>query len=104
MEKIETLNKLEEIIKQPNLQIFKFSAEWCGPCKMLAKTIDEIAPTLENVNFYEVDVDEAETDLLEKYAIQSVPVMIFFNDGLQVDRVLGARGKSELLSLIEKNK
>ena len=104
MEKIQTLHELDKIVQEPGLTVVKFFGEWCQPCKMLTRTIEEISPTLENVHFYEVDVDEAETELLEKFAVQSVPVLIFFNDGLQVDRVLGARGKAELLGIIEKNK
>ncbi len=105
MKKLKTVEELSNIIENSeNLVIFKFGGEWCGPCKMLEHTISEIEGTLENVQFYEIDVDEADEELIEKYQIQSIPVLLFFNEGLQVDRITGARGKSELLELIEKNK
>ena len=107
MKEIRTIAELDEILANETnkLIIVKIGAQWCCPCRMLENTISEIEGTNpENVIFYAVDVDEAETDLLEKYMIQSVPVMLFFNDGLQIDRVVGARGKSDLLALIEKNK
>ena len=105
MKELKTVEELSSIIENSeNLVIFKFGAEWCGPCKMLERTISELEGTLENVEFYEVNVDEADEELIEKYQIQSVPVLLFFNEGLQVDRITGARGKSELLELINKNK
>lgn len=106
MKELKTLEELDKLLAEQNntLAIVKVGAHWCGPCKMLERTISEIEPTLEGVEFYAVDVDEADETLLEKFQIQSVPVMLFFNEGLQVDRVIGARGKSELLELIEKNK
>ena len=106
MKKIKTINELDEILANGSnrLSVLKVSACWCAPCKMLARTISEIEDSLENVDFYEVDVDEAESELIEKYEIQSVPVLLFFNEGLQVDRVVGARNKKDLLEIIEKNK
>lgn len=105
MRQITNLDELNNIIENSkDLVIFKFGGEWCGPCKMLECTISEIESTLENVEFYGVDVDEADETLIERFQIQSVPVLLFFNEGLQVDRVLGARGKSDLLEIINKNK
>ena len=107
MKEIKTIAELDEILANETnkLVILKIGAQWCSPCRMLERTISEIEESDSgNVVFYGVDVDEAETELLEKYMIQSVPVMLFFNDGLQIDRIVGARGKSDLLALIEKNK
>ena len=106
MKELKTLEELNKLLsKQGNtLAVVKIGATWCGPCKMLEHTISEIEPTLEGVEFYGVDVDEAEEELIEKFQVQSVPVLLFFNEGLQVDRVIGARGKSDLLELINKNK
>lgn len=106
MKDIKTVAELNTILNSESndLVVVKFSASWCNPCKMLTDTITGIEPNINGVKFYEVDVDEAEETLIDEYQIQSVPVMIFFNEGLQVDRVVGARGKADLLALIEKNK
>ena len=106
MKELKTVEELDKLLAEQGntLVIVKIGATWCSPCKMLERTISEIEPTLENVEFYGVDVDEAEEELIEKFQVQSVPVLLFFNEGLQVDRVIGARGKSELLELVEKNK
>ena len=105
MRQITNLDELNNIIENSkDLVIFKFGGEWCWPCKMLERTISEIEPTLEGVEFYAVDVDEADEELVERFQVQSVPVLLFFNEVLQVYRVLGARSKSDLLEIINKNK
>ena len=106
MKELKTVEELDKVLTERSgvLICLKIGAQWCNPCKMLERTISEIEPTLEGVEFYGVDVDEAEEALIEKFQVQSVPVMLFFNEGLQVDRVIGARGKTELLELINKNK
>lgn len=106
MKELKTLEELNKLLSEQRntLAVVKIGATWCSPCKMLERTISEIEPTLEGVEFYGVDVDEAEEELIEHFQVQSVPVLLFFNEGLQVDRVIGARGKSDLLELINKNK
>ena len=106
MKELKTVEELDKLLAEQGntLAIVKIGAHWCGPCKMLERTISEIESTLEGAEFYSVDVDEADETLVERFQVQSVPVLLFFNEGLQVDRVIGARGKSELLELIEKNK
>lgn len=106
MKELKTLEELDKLLLEQGkkLIVLKIGASWCAPCRMIERTISEIEPTLENVEFYGVDVDEADEALIEKFQVQSVPVLLFFNEGLQVDRVLGARGKSDLLEIINKNK
>jgi len=103
MKQIKTNEELNDVIKGGGLHVIKVGAQWCAPCKMLEKTITEIEPTLEDVHFYEIDVDDVDERIIEKFGIQNVPVILFFNDGLQVDRVVGARGRKDLMELIEKN-
>lgn len=106
MKELKTIEELDKLLTEQDstLAIVKVGAHWCGSCKMLERTISEIEPTLEGVEFYAVDVDEADEELVERFQVQSVPVLLFFNEGLQVDRVLGARSKSYLLEIINKNK
>ena len=104
MKQIRTTEELDNAINGEGLQCIKVGAQWCAPCKMLEKTITDIEPTLEGVYFYEIDVDDVDETIIDKFAIQNVPVMLFFNEGLQIDRVVGARGKKDLLELIDKNK
>lgn len=106
MKQITTLQEINDILAantRDELVIIKVGGQWCGPCKMLEKTIADIEPTLDKVKFYEIDVDEAEEEIIEKYQIQNVPVLLFFNEGLQVERETGNIPKSKLLELINKN-
>ncbi len=80
-----------------------FWAPWCGPCKMLAPTIDELA----NDYAGKVKVGKLNTDESPKTAvahqIQSIPTLILFKGGQVVDRTMGAQPKQMLVSLIEKH-
>jgi thioredoxin 1 len=69
--------------------IVDFTATWCGPCKMLAPTIEKLAKNYEGrVKVYSVDVDNART-LATTLGIRGVPTVIFFKDGIEKDRVSG---------------
>lgn len=76
------------------MKLLKFSASWCGPCKMLSTTIagikDEIPYPIE-----EIDVD-VNTDLAKKFSIRGVPTMILVNEDTEVKRKVGVMTTSEL--------
>ena len=74
-----------------------FWAEWCGPCKMIAPILEEIANEQNGVlRVAKVDVDEA-PDLARRFDVMSIPTLIVFNDGLPAKRLVGAKGKHQLL-------
>jgi len=74
-----------------------FWAEWCGPCKMLAPILEEIANEQEGVlRIAKVDVDQA-PDLARRFEVMSIPTMIVFNEGTPAKRLVGAKGKQQLL-------
>ena len=70
----------------------KFSAIWCGPCRMLAPVMNEIKSKYPNVKFEEYDVDN-EIDEVEKYRVTSVPTVIIERDGQLLDRFTGLQSK-----------
>ena len=81
--------------------VVDFFATWCGPCKKLSPTLDEVSEEFgDRVNIVKVDVDESE-DLAMTYGIRSVPTVLFFKNGQQVDKFVGALPKSEIVSKIE---
>ena len=81
--------------------VVDFWATWCGPCKKLSPTLDEVSEELgEQVNIVKVDVDESE-DLAMDYGIRSVPTVLFFKNGQQVDKFVGALPKSEIVAKIQ---
>jgi thioredoxin 1 len=76
-----------------------FHAEWCGPCKMLAPIVEELAGELKGkVTIAKVDIDAAQTTTGE-LGISSVPTLILYKDGQEVQRVVGVRDKQSLKTL-----
>jgi len=81
--------------------IIKFSADWCGPCRMIAPILDEINTELDGkVDFYQVDI-EAEYDLASKFNIRSVPTVLFIpSDGGEPKTNVGAMNKDGFKKII----
>lgn len=75
--------------KKNPLVVADFFAEWCGPCQIMAPIILKIAEKYPKVKFAKVNVDE-EQKLSNKYEVSSIPCIIFFKDGKEVDRIIGA--------------
>ncbi|NLI60533.1 MAG: thioredoxin [Clostridiales bacterium] len=93
----------EEEVLNSNLPVLvDFWASWCGPCKMIAPIIDQLADDFKGkAKIAKVNVDE-ERDLASKYRVMSIPTLILFKDGQVVDQLMGARPKAELVSFVQK--
>ena len=77
-----------------------FWAVWCGPCKMLAPVLEELAEDMNGkMEIVKVDVDQ-EGDLAMKFGIMSVPTMIVFKDGEAVKQISGYQAKGQLLNIL----
>ena len=81
------------------VEVKKFGASWCGPCRALAPILTEIKSQFKNVLFTEHDVDE-DFEEATKYSIRSVPTVILIKDGVEVDRIIGLSSKSKYVGLI----
>ena len=85
------------------LVLVDFWATWCGPCKMLAPTIDAIATEYKDrVVVGKVDVDENEA-IARRFGIMSIPTLFLFKDGEVVEKLVGYRLKTELEELLNKS-
>lgn len=91
-----TLNFEEEVLKSNKPVLVDFWATWCGPCRMIAPIVEEIANEYENIKVGKINVDEQEK-LAIQYGIMSIPTLILFKDGKEVKRILGYREKSQLI-------
>lgn len=82
------------LLMENKVVLADFWAQWCGPCKMLAPVIDELAEKFEGkVQFVKIDVD-IERELAEKYGVQSIPTVLFFKDGTETAREIGFQPES----------
>lgn len=78
-----------------------FFATWCGPCKMLAPTLDAVAAEVAGrAKVYKVDVDQS-PDVAAQYGVMSVPTLILFKGGQPVKQMIGAQPKPALLALFD---
>ncbi len=86
-----------EVLNSSLPVIVDFWASWCGPCKMLAPVIEEIAKELDGkVKVGKVNVDE-QNELAAKYQIMSIPTVLSFKDGVVVSTSVGVKSKEQLL-------
>jgi len=81
--------------------VIDFWAEWCGPCKMLNPIVEEIANEMKGkVKFGKINIEDNQ-EIAEKWDVMSIPTLIFFKDGEQVERNSGFIEKKELSKLIK---
>lgn len=91
----------DEVLQSPQTVLVDFWAEWCGPCRMIAPVLEQIADEYSsNVKVAKLDVD-ANPQTSMKYGVQSIPTMIVFKDGKEVDRLIGYMPKERLLTRIK---
>ena len=96
--KILTLgNKTFKLALKKEVLLVDFWAPWCGPCKMVAPTLNEIAETETNITIGKVNVDHNQ-DLAKKYKVRNIPTMLIFKNGVEVGRIVGVKTKKAILS------
>lgn len=97
-----TENFEKEVLKSDKLALVDFWATWCGPCKMIAPVVSEIAEQYKDkLKVGKVNVDE-QGDLAIKYGIESIPTLIIFKDGRPINTAVGYHSKSELEEFVSR--
>jgi len=102
MEKVITNSNFQEILKSSKVVVVDFWATWCGPCRMLAPTVDEVASEYEGrAVIAKCNVDDCQ-EIAEQFRIMSIPTIVYFKDGEAADKTVGVVSKSDIVSRIEK--
>ena len=88
----------DEVLNSDMPVIVDFWATWCGPCRMIAPIIEQLAKELDGkIKVGKVNVDE-QMELAVNYRVESIPTVMFFKDGKLVDKIIGLADKEEILS------
>ncbi len=98
------LNEFEQqVTKIKKPMVLKFTAEWCSGCRQLAPIVENVAEQLgDKIAFFEVDVDKA-LDLAQKFGVMSVPTLILFKNGVDVNRVTAPDANEETIKQFVNN-
>ena len=98
-----TEESFDKALAEPGLLVADFWAEWCGPCKMLGPVIEQLAADYDGKAVVgKVNVDD-EPELARRYGILSIPTVIFFKDGAEVDKKVGVMPPEVFVETLEEN-
>lgn len=89
-----------EIVKADKPVLVDFWASWCGPCRMLSPTIDEIAEEHPEIRVCKINIDD-EAELAIRHGVMSVPTLMIFKNGEIAQTAVGVRPKDEILDLLK---
>ena len=89
----------QEVVKSDKPVLLDFWASWCGPCQMLAPTIEEIADERTDIKVGKVNVDE-QAELASQFRVMSIPTLVVIKDGKIVNQAMGVRPKSQILEML----
>ncbi len=94
------MEKFNAMLKENELVLVDFYADWCGPCRMLAPIIEQIENEKAGlVKVVKIDVDK-ETNITKKYNIQSIPTLIIFKNGKETNQLVGYRSKKDIIEAL----
>jgi thioredoxin 1 len=91
-----------DVLTKDGLVLVDMFAVWCGPCKMIAPVLEDIASSRSDIKIVKIDVDQNQ-DLAMRYGVMSIPTLLLFKDGKPVAQQLGFMPKELLLKWVDNN-
>ena len=98
--KVTEENFEEEVLKSDKKVLIDFYADWCGPCKVLSPIVEEVAKENPDIKVVKINVDE-NNELSYKYKTYSIPTLVVIENGVEVNRAVGAIPKDSILELVK---
>lgn len=92
-------NFKQEVLNSDKPVLVDFWAPWCGPCRILAPIVEEIANERSDVKVVKINVDENQ-DLAMEFGVMSIPTLVVIKEGKIVNQAIGARPKAQILSML----
>ena len=89
-----------EVLNEEKTVLLDFWASWCGPCKMMAPVVEEIAKERPDIKVGKIDVDE-QPELAGQYRVMSIPTLVVMKGGKVVNQAEGARPKAQVLAMLD---
>lgn len=101
MENVITSTNFQDFLQQPGLLVIDFWATWCGPCRILSPTVDELARDFEGrATIAKCNVDDCE-DIAVQFGVRNIPTLVFVKNGAVVDRTVGVLPKQDIAAKIQ---
>ena len=100
VQKLTTQDFENKVLKGNGTSLVDFYADWCGPCKMMAPIMDELANERPDIGVFKVNVNE-NPDLAAKFGVVSIPTLITFKDGKEAAQSVGYKPKQDILTLLQ---
>jgi thioredoxin 1 len=92
-------NFKQEVLKSDKPVLVDFNAAWCPPCQALHPTLEELSEESDDFKIVTVDIDD-QSELAEEYGVSSIPCLVAFKDGKEIDRRVGLQPKKRLLKMM----
>ncbi len=96
-----TANWDTEVLKEKGLVMIDFWAAWCGPCRMISPTVEELAKEYSGrIKVFKLNTDE-NSEIASRYKIMGIPTIMFFRDGVKLDQIVGVVPKQQLKAKLD---